>query len=331
MVNYNINKLFKLADLLYIKECEKIHIDLGEKIINVENELERRGLTNSGLRYSELLKVNLESFEKLVKFAVQSDLENFPLPITNSIYDKILERSKIIINIDYPMGTRTTLEELKRNKINSNLLTSLEKRIADKKTVLLSWVKREIKIHKEKIELEKIYKVNLYEILRKIANKLDDINNSFNYRFHIKEKKLGRLFEVPTNKYWFEINETCNTKIKFKHLIGEFSFLIDNMNVKIMEKITGKLPSKNSGSINYLEKLFEDHFKNNDTSLIISCLRRIKNIRNYTDPFHPEKLQFQKSIKELGLEWPIKDYQYTFNIVIMDFLNAIDTLFEILI
>ncbi|MCK4377152.1 MAG: hypothetical protein KAV97_02955 [Actinomycetia bacterium] len=331
MVNYNIKEPFKLADLLYIKECEKIHTDLDNKIRNVKNDFERRGMTNSGLRYSELVKVRLEAFEKLVKFRVQSDLENFSLPITNSVYEKILKKSESIIKNDYPMGISITLEELKRNKMNSGLLEALKDLITNKKNVLLSWVKREIEIHKEKIKFTKSYKNSLYEILKKIAYKLDDINNSFNARFNIDDKEQGILFKVQENKYWFILNEPCNTDVEFKHLIGELSFIIDKMNVKIMKKNISILPSNNLGSINYLEKLLKEHFNKDNTSSIINCFRRIKKIRSYTNPYHPEKPEFKKAINELGLEWPITDYQYTFNAIILDFLNAINTLCEILI
>lgn len=107
------------------------------------------------------------------------------------------------------------------------------------------------------------------------------------------------------------------------------SFLIDRMNVNIMKEEVGELEIQ--GSINYLEKVLEKNFKENDTSLIISSLRRIKKIRSYTNPYHPEKPEFKKAINELGLEWPIKDYQYTFNVIILDFLKAISRLSKILI
>ena len=97
MENCNINERFKYSDLLYMKEAEKTHADLNEKERQVNNEFERRGMTNSGFRHSKLLNVNLEAFDKLVKFKVQSDLEKYPLPITHSVYEKIIERSKSII------------------------------------------------------------------------------------------------------------------------------------------------------------------------------------------------------------------------------------------
>lgn len=335
MENDNKHELFKYSDLLYTKEAEKIHTDLNDKERNANNEFERRGMTNSELRYSELVNISLEAFDKLVKFRVRSDLEKFPLPITYSVYEKIIERSESIIYCDYPMNTRQIFDKLKREKNNSNLLENLKSSLANKKRQLSSWVKREIEIHKEKAKYEKYYdndySNNLHKILEKIANKLDEINVSYNERFSIKgkkEKKLGRLFKVPENKYWFTLNKPCNTEAEFKYLIGMLSFLIDRMNVNIMKEEVGELEIQ--GSINYLEKVLENNFKENDTSLIISSLRRIKKIRSYTNPYHPEKPEFKKAINELGLEWPIKDYQYTFNVIILDFLKAIDNLSEIL-
>ena len=335
MENGNIRGKFKYSDLLYMKEVEKIHVDLNNKERHVNNEFERRGMTKSGFRYSKLLNVNLVAFDKLVKFRFQSDLEKFPLPITNIVYQKIIERSESIICCDFPMNTRQIFDKLEREKNNSNLLEDLKNSLANKKRQLSSWVKREIEIHKEKAKFEKScnddYSNNLNKILEKIANKLDEINISYNARFNIKgrrKEKLGKLFKVPENKYWFELNKSCNTEVKFKYLVGMLSNLISRMNVNVMKEEVGEL--KINGSINYLEKVLEKNFKENDTSLIVSSLRRITNIRNYTSPYHPEKPEYKKAINELGLEWPIKDYQYTFNVIIIDFLKAISSLSKIL-
>jgi len=335
MENCNINERFKYSDLLYMKEAEKTHADLNEKERQVNNEFERRGMTNSGFRHSKLLNMNLEAFDKLVKFKVQSDLEKYPLPITHSVYEKIIERSKILICCDLPMNTRKIFEKLEREKNNLNLLEDLKNSLANKKGQLLSWVKREIEIHKEKAKYEKSFNDdhsnNLNKILEKIANKLDEINISYNVRFNMKGKrkaKLGKLFKVPENKYWFNLNKPCNTEVEFKYLIGLLSLLIDRMNENIIKEEVGKL--KIHGSINYLEKVLEKYFKESDTSSIISSLRRVKTIRNYTNPYHPEKPEFKKAINELGLDWPIKDYQYTFNVIILDFYKAINSFSEIL-
>lgn len=336
MENSNINEQFKYSDLLYIKEAEKTHADLNEKERQVNNEFERRGMTNSGLRYGKLVNLNLEAFDKLVKFRVQSDLEKFPLLITHSVYEKIIERSESIIYCDLPMNTRNIFEKLEREKNNLNLLEVLKNSLANKKGQLLSWVKREIEIHKEKAKFEKSFNDdhsnNLHKILAKIAYKLDEINISYNARFNIKGKRkerLGKLFKIPENKYWFELNKSCSTEVEFKYLVGMLAILIGGMNINVMKEEVGKLEIQ--GSINYLEKVLEKYFIESDTSLVINSLRRIANLRSYTSPYHPEKPEFKKAINELGLEWPIKDYQYTFNVIILDFLKAISRLSKILI
>ena len=335
MENGNIDELFKYSDLLYVKEAEKVNTDLNKKERQVNNEFERRGMTNSGFRQSKLLNINLEAFDKLVKFRVQSDLEKFPLPITYSVYEKIIERSESVISCDFPMNTRQIFEKLERQKDNLNLVEDLKNLLANKKSQLLCWVKREIEIHKEKVKYEKSFdgdnSNNLHKIIEKIANKLDEINISYNVRFNIKGKrkeKLGKLFKMPENKYWFAINKPCNTEVEFKYLIGLLSLLIDRMNEDIMKEEVGKLEIQ--GSVNYLEKVLEKYFTASDMSSIISSLKRVKKIRSYTNPYHPEKPEFKKAINELGLEWPIKDYQYTFNVIILDFFKAIDNLSEIL-
>jgi hypothetical protein len=92
----------------------------------------------------------------------------------------------------------------------------------DVSLIKLSWVKREIEIHKEKAKFEKSFNDdhsnNLHKILAKIAYKLDEINISYNARFNIKGKRkerLGKLFKIPENKYWFELNKSCSTEVEF--------------------------------------------------------------------------------------------------------------------
>jgi len=51
-VNHIIEELFKYSNDLIQEEREKIDKELASEIENIENDMERRGIVNSGLWYS---------------------------------------------------------------------------------------------------------------------------------------------------------------------------------------------------------------------------------------------------------------------------------------
>jgi len=325
-MNHSIEELFKYSNDLIQDEREKIDKGLASEIKIIENDMERRGLLNSGFWYSKRIDTILNAFEKIIRFMVDSDLKNFPLSKTKTVYEKIYERATGGMKGNFPFGTRNIIDQMKRNKVRQSFLDSTEKIIQEKMIYLDSIVKREIRKDKERVKFNKSFEKDNYSLLKKIANELDEINIFFNKRYGGKK----RLFTYWEYKFWFELNKPCVTKKDFKNSIGYLSNLISSIEEKQIVSIIGEIKDKdNKGprSISYLEKLLKDKFTDKDSESIISCFRRILRIR--ANLFHKETSNIIKDLNGLKLDYPIKDYQFTFNIIINDFVNQIGKLHNI--
>ena len=89
-----IKRLFDYSDLLVIKKTKKVLRDLEQDKKNIINEMERRGLINSGLLFKKLIDRDLESVEEIVNYQVDCDLNEISVPLTKDISDKIYLRAK---------------------------------------------------------------------------------------------------------------------------------------------------------------------------------------------------------------------------------------------
>ena len=325
-MNHIIEKLFKYSNDLIQDKREEIDKDLAREIKNIEHNLERRGIENSGAWYSKRVEANLNAFEKFIRFIVESDLKNFPLPKTEIVYRKIYERATGGLKREYPFGTRNIINQMKRNKEEQSILDSIKKSIQAKMDYLESIVKREIRKDKEREKFNKSFEKDNYNLLKKIANELDEINIFFNKRYGGKK----RLFTYLEYKFWFELNKPCVTKKDFKNSIGYLSNLINGIKKDQIARIIGEIrdgDNQDLRSISYLEKLLKDNFSDKESESIISCFRRILRIR--ANLFHKETRNIIEALNGFKLDYPIKDYQFTFNTIINNFANQISKLHNI--
>ena len=325
-MNHIPDKLFKYSNDLIQDKREEIDKDLAREIKNIEHNLERRGIENSGAWYSKRVEANLNAFEDFIRFIAKSDLKNFPLPKTKIVYEKIYERATAGLKGVYPFGIRNIIEEMKRNKEEQSFLDSIEKSIQAKMDYLESIVKREIRKDKEREKFNKSCEKENYNLLKKIANELDEINIFFNKRYGTKKS----LFTYWEYKFWFEVNKPCVTKDNFKNCIGYLSNLINEIKKDPIKNIIGEIESKGNqepGSIIYLEELLKEKFPGKDSERIISCFKGILTIR--AKLFHKETKETIEALNVFKLDYPIEDYQFTFNIIINNFANQISKLHNI--
>jgi len=327
MNNNSIEELFQYSNDLIQEKREEIDKDLASKIKNIEHNLEKLGLVEkSGAWYTKRIEANLNAFEDFIRFRVKSDLMNFPVAKTEMVYEKIYERATAGLKGRYPFGIPNIIEEMKRNKAEAELLNSTEKRLQGKMIYLDSLVKREIRKDKTREQFNKSFEKDNYKLIKKIADDLDQINILFNKRYGSTEG----LFNYWEYKFWFEINKPCLTKDDFKNHIEYLSNLVNGIGKAQIEKIIGKIKDEhdqNPRSISYLEKLLQDKFSDKDSENIISCFRGILKIR--ANLVHKEGRDIVKALNRFKLDYPIKDYQFAFNIIINTFANQISELNEI--
>lgn len=165
-----IKKIFDYSDLLVIKKTKKVLKDLEQDKKNIINEMERRGLINSGLLFKKLIDRDLESVEEIVNYQVDCDLNEISLPLTKDISDKIYLRAKT--NAENGLNILNgTLRNYGRlwNK-NENLIISMKSQYNNKIAHILDDARLEIKIHKKKFEME-ISNHKKIKVIDNITNK----------------------------------------------------------------------------------------------------------------------------------------------------------------
>ena len=326
IVNHIIEELFKYSNDLIQDKREEIDKGLAREIKNIEHDLERRCIENSGVWYSKRIEANLNAFEKFIRFRVESDLKYFPKQKTEIVYRKIYDRATGGLKGEYPFGTRNIINQMKRNKVKQSFLDSIKKSIQAKMDYLESIVKREIRKDKEREKFNKSFEKDNYNLLKQIANELDEINIFFNKRYGSNKG----LFNYWEYKFWFEVNKPCVTKDDFKNCIGYLSNLINEIKKEPIKNIIGEIESKGNqkpGSIIYLEELLKEKFPGKDSESIISCFKGILTIR--AKLFHKETKDIIEALNGFKLDYPIEDYQFTFNIIINIFANQISKLHNI--
>ena len=170
-----IERLFDYSDLLVIKKTKKVLRDLEQDKKNIINEMERRGLINSGLLFKKLIDRDLESVEEIVNYQVDCDLNEISVPLTKDISDKIYLRAKT--NAENGLNILNgTLRNYGRlwNK-NENLIISMKSQYNSKIAHILDDARLEIKIHKKKFEME-ISNHKKIKVIDNITNKNQESN-----------------------------------------------------------------------------------------------------------------------------------------------------------
>jgi len=181
-----IKKLFDYSDLLVIKKTKKVLRDLEQGKKNIINEMERRGLINSGLLFKKLIDRDLEAVEEIVNYQVNCDLNEISLPLTKDISDKIYLRAKT--NAENGLNILNgTLRNYGRlwNK-NENLIISMKSQYNNKIAHILDDARLEIKIHQKKFEME----ISNHKKIKVIDNITDNNQESNKIEENNKEPNI---------------------------------------------------------------------------------------------------------------------------------------------
>lgn len=322
--NDKIKMAFKLSDLLYFREKEKLSLVLGKEISKISDLFESRGLFYSGPHISEILKKRIEFINQLVNFRVNQDIEEIDKvfeSIPGEVYNEIFERSKQLIegcldNLKYEMENFC-----KHFPYPDSYLAIVKSRIQEEKNKLIGYAKREVEIKQResevKIDKDRKEKSIIYEIIEKI----DSINLLMNDKYKIK------LFDIQEQKIWNSLFEVCQDKEDFVPNITALSSLIDWINIKGLRSILKTKPP--DGSINYLERFLQEKYPDYDKN-IIKRMRRINKIRQMS-PVHKDTIESIKAIEELGESYSDTNYGKLWDKILLDFYASLRQLEEILL
>ena len=149
-----IKTLFDYNDSLVLKKIKEVRKVLQEDKNNIMNEMEGRGLINSGLLYSRLIDRESEAIEEIVKYQVSCDLNELSAFLTKDISNKIYLRAENLAK-GLLAFSKNTLEKYARFCNNDGTtVNSLKERCKNKIAIILDDIKAEIEIHKKKYEIE---------------------------------------------------------------------------------------------------------------------------------------------------------------------------------
>jgi len=149
-----IKTLFDYTDSLVLEKIKEVGRVLEKDKNNIANEMERRGLTNSGLLYSNLIDRESEAIGEIVKYQVSCDLNELSAFLTKDISDKIYFRAKNLAKGKLAIS-KNTLEKYARfcNK-DETRVNSMKEKCENKIANILDDAKTKIEIHKKKFEIE---------------------------------------------------------------------------------------------------------------------------------------------------------------------------------
>jgi len=302
-----LQKALELSDLLFLREREKLILKLEESLRKISNNFERRGLTNTGFPVAARDKKREEIIKKLVNLRVNLDLNEVSKVtniLTEDIFDKIYKRVQELVT--------DPLKKFRFEKVNNE--EELKKR-------LLSDVKRDIEIYKLKIESQ-FMEENEF-LLGYIIKKIKSIN-----KLMIENHKI-ELFKIQDQKVWSYLYETCLDEKSFDSQINALKNIIDWINSGELKKLLkNKVKDGSVYSVTILELFLKENYPKYNLQ-IIKRLRRIIAIRKKL-PIHKDTPEVKNSLAELGLPFPINNFQETWTIILLEFIVSLRELEEVL-
>ena len=301
-----LQKAFELSDLLFLREKEKLMSELNESIRKISNDFERRNLTKSGFPIAARDKKREEIIKKLVNLRVNLDLNEVSKAtniLNEEIYGKIYKRAQELVT--------DPLKKFRFEKVNNE---------EELKNRLLSDVKRDIEIYKLKIESQSMEEKEF--LLGYIKKKIKSIN-----RLMMENHKI-ELFKIQDQKVWSYLYETCLDEKSFDSQINALKNVIDWINSSELKKLL-KNKVKDGYSVYILELFLKENYPKYN-SQIIKRLRRIITIRKKL-PIHKDTPEVKNSLSELGLLFPINNFQETWTIILLEFIVSLRELEEVLL
>jgi len=213
-IEIKMRNAFKLSDLLYFRERDKILSDLGKDLPRISRKSQLSGGLNSSMHVNNILDRRLEAIKQLVNFRIKLDtqkIDEIVDIITVEISEKIFERAKQLIKDQ--MGNFC-----RRFPGSDSYLDLINSRVIDERNKLISHAKREVNIFQKQSEFKKQGKkvfnemsVTEKEIQFSTLNAWDRIKNEFG----VSKLAFGRKIYFVKDKFERKIifRDTSNSYI----------------------------------------------------------------------------------------------------------------------
>lgn len=150
-IEIKMRNAFKLSDLLYFRERDKILSDLEKDLPRISRKSQLSGGLNSSMNVNNILDRRLEAIKQLVNFRIKLDtqkIDEIVDIITVEISEKIFERAKQLIKDQMVNFCR-------RFPGSDSYLDLINSRVIDERNKLISHAKREVNIFQKQSEFKK--------------------------------------------------------------------------------------------------------------------------------------------------------------------------------
>ena len=203
-IEIKMRNAFKLSDLLYFRERDKILFDLEKDLPRISRESQLSGGLNSSMHVNNILDRRLDAIKQLVNFRIKLDAQKIDETvdiITVEISEKIFERTKQLIKDQ--MGNFC-----RRFPGSDSYLDLINSRVKDEKNKLIIYAEREVDIFQKqsesKIQGKKVFNemsVTEKEIQFSALNAWARIKNEFG----VSKIAFGRKIYFVKDKFKREI------------------------------------------------------------------------------------------------------------------------------
>jgi len=193
-IEIKMRNAFKLSDLLYFRERDKILFDLEKDLPRISRESQLSGGLNSSMHVNNILDRRLDAIKQLVNFRIKLDAQKIDETvdiITVKISEKIFERAKQLIKDQ--MGNFC-----RRFPGSDSYLDLINSRVKDEKNKLIIYAEREVDIFQKqsesKIQGKKVFNemsVTEKEIKLSISDAWDKIKKDFDISKYAFSRKIN--------------------------------------------------------------------------------------------------------------------------------------------
>jgi hypothetical protein len=159
----------------------------------------------------------------------------------------------------------------------------------------------------------------------KLAASIIEIRDNINSIFYHKHKTKLLLLDEERNLADFFKN--ANTPEEFSHRVASLSHVSQRLNVDILRSLT-KETDKDVKSIQLLDKFLTGIGK--QSGQITGPLKKINRVRQ-SYPIHTDKSGIIAALSDLGISYPISDYEAAWQTLLKSYYSALDKLRQILI
>ncbi|MCJ7789974.1 MAG: toll/interleukin-1 receptor domain-containing protein [Candidatus Atribacteria bacterium] len=318
-----IERLFNYTDLLVAKKNREVLKILEKDKNNIRNEMEKRGLTNSGFPFGKLINRELEVVEEIVNYQIDCDLNELSASLTKDICDKIYLRAKSLAKIKLNIVNDTLKKYERFCNRDKNQVISMKNKCDDKIAYILNSARTEIEIRKRKFEIEmtKDHKIRIIDDIMQNNQKKDKIEeNNKKSKIFLSYSHKDKEIADRVDKFFISKNIRLTRDVRDAPPYSSLKKFMDTIRDHdyVIMLISDAYLKSTDCMYEVIQFIQERNYSDRTFPIVIDNEATIFNRSEHSKYIH----YWQKKYKELGEE--IKTLQNTGTISLHKELDKID-------